>query len=341
MGILSQVKTQIKTRYPSQHRQLQVARWRLQGWHRTLPHRLDPRPNAQLREALQVLQRDGIVVRDSAEFFGHDPRLYADAYAWAHQAWEAARSTVAREGEQALTRYFFKQDKEYKIHLLPREVPADHPFMRIALDPTLLALVNQYMGMRTYLRAIHLWWDRPMAALPKGSQLWHRDLDDLMNVKVFIYFNDVGLGNGPFCFIPGTHPLGPRRLLRPEHDASWRSTDEQMAQPVPASDWKICTAPAGTVILCDTCGLHKGLKPKRSDRLMLTIQYTSGVVPAKFMRTFEVIGEPEHGRGNAVQEWALSLNPLGLPAWLGGRATAHNGSASPGSSAGPGEHGMI
>ena len=32
----------------------------------------------------------------------------------------------------------------------------------------------------------------------------------------------------------------------------------------------------GTVMLCDTGGYHKGLKPLRRDRLLLMWQYTSG-----------------------------------------------------------------
>jgi hypothetical protein len=151
----------------------------------------------------------------------------------------------------------------------------DDPFVQIAIHPELLMLVNGYLGMRSLLRAIDLWWDRPTSDAEKETQLWHRDGDDLMNVKAFVYFTNVDLESGPFCFIPRSHPCGERRWLAPEHDAHGRTTDAQMARLIPNAEWRVCLGPAGTVALCDTCGYHKGLKPTHHERLMLMVQYTS------------------------------------------------------------------
>ena len=42
---------------------------------------------------------------------------------------------------------------------------------------------------------------------------------------------------------------------------------------------------------CDTCGYHRGLKPRGRDRLMLMVQYTSG--SASDPRAFEVTGRTD------------------------------------------------
>jgi len=129
-----------------------------------------------------------------------------------------------------------------------------------------------------------------------------------MNVKVFIYFSDVAVEHSLFCFVPGTHPLGARRWLTPEGDEGRRSTDEQMACAVPAEEWRICTGPAGTVIFCDTCGYHKGLKPQAGNRLMVMFQYTSGRTPTKQMCMINWAGSLDAYR-DPIQRWALDLSP--------------------------------
>ncbi len=192
---------------------------------------------------------------------------------------------------------------EYKVSLLSSEFSYDHPFMRLALHPRLLALVHGYLGMAGWLRAIDLWWDRPTRGAAKETQLWHRDYDDVMNLKLFVYLNDVDEMAGPFCFLPQTHPRGLFRAVAPMHDAHLRTTDEQMATVMPSDTWRACTGQAGTAILCDTCGYHKGLKPIAHDRLLLMIQYTS---PAPYVkRAFSLVDEQTNGL-NRLQQCALS-----------------------------------
>lgn len=301
-----------EVRFPAVYKELQFFQWRLQGGARVVPHWLDPPVDAVSQAVVAELRHEGIAIRNHLELFSHNPTLYTEAVAFAQRVWEEASVAVQKEGEQALQRiypeYAMRGDKQFKLHLLPPNVPVDHPFVRLALDQRLLGLANHYMGMRTYLRAVHLWWDRPTASPPQATQLWHRDLEDLMNVKVFIYFNDVSLDDGPFCFIPRSHARGSRRLLKPACDKSWRSSDEQIARVVPRSEWRICTGQTGTVILCDTSGYHKGLKPERGDRLMLILQYTAGEVAAKATRTFTLLGKPD-GVANPIRRWALELHP--------------------------------
>ena len=180
--------------------------------------------------------------------------------------------------------------KEFMYQLLPPQLEVSSPFIRLALNPRLLSIVNGYLGTKTCLRALNAWLNVPTPASAKETQLWHRDSDDHMNIKVFLYLNDVALDAGPFCFIPRTHQSGSLKIA-PRIDKSGRVTDETMTQLVPEREWRICTGPPGTAVLADTTGFHKGLKPERRERLILMFQYTSG--RPRYRRAVSITGSPD------------------------------------------------
>lgn len=151
----------------------------------------------------------------------------------------------------------------------------DDPLARLALHPSALALANAYLRLRSTLRAIDLWLTVPTSGPAIQTQLWHRDADDVMNVKMFVYFTDVTRGAGPLCYAPHTHPIGSRRRV-PDHDEQARSNDEQLATVVAERDWIYCEGGPGTVVFADTCGYHKQVKPTADERLLLVAQYVSG-----------------------------------------------------------------
>jgi hypothetical protein len=155
--------------------------------------------------------------------------------------------------------------------------------------------------MHSFLRGLELWRNVPTDEPPKLSQLWHRDWDDLVNLKLFVYLSDVSEESGPFTFARETQPGGRRAL-----ELATRLTDEEMERHVPRERWAICTGPPGTVVLADTCGYHKGGKPTTGDRLLWTAQYTTGAADAR--RNFELAGEaPSHL--TPEQRWALFERP--------------------------------
>ncbi len=286
-------------------KRLRVVRWRSKNFDRVLRHQFGDRRDRGLQPMLDELRREGIITRPlSAVFSLKSQSVFADATILARQLWDQARAALER-GELGDGSAY--EGKEYKAQLLPRQLSAESPFLQLALDPNLLQLANRYLRMRACLREVNVWWDRPTSTPAKETQLWHRDGDDVMNVKVFVLFNDVDLAAGPFCFASQTHPLGRRRDLAPERDPTLRrTTDEQMARVLPPSAWTICTGLAGTVVVCDTCGFHKGQKPIRKDRLMMIMHYTSGT--CRYPRMFELVGTPTHPWTGAQRD---ALRPYG------------------------------
>jgi hypothetical protein len=191
--------------------------------------------------------------------------------------------------------------KEFLQRLMPARVGLCSAGVRLALEPQAIGLANAYLGMRSYLRGLDLWRNVPTDQPPKLSQLWHRDWDDLINLKYFVYLSDVTEGHGPFTFAPGTHPRGDRQL-----DVTTRLGDEEMAERIAPDDWVVCTGPVGTVVIADTCGYHKGGKPVAGERLLWTAQFTTGAAEAK--RNFELVGDGDPALTRS-QRYALFEKP--------------------------------
>jgi len=238
------------------------ARWRLRNRRRFVPAlALEPR----LAILVDGMRREGVVITQIETVLG-DRDLCERAAVRARKLFERPRDRAeARAGSK----------ETFKTKLAAGSFDADDPFVQIALHPRVLAVANGYLRLRSTLRALELWLTEPTPGPAIQTQLWHRDGDDLLNVKLFVYFSDVTRAAGPFTYAPRTHPLGDRREL-PEHDAEWRSTDEQLARVVPGDEWLVCEGLPGTAVFADTCGYHKQLKPTTDERLMLVAHYVSG-----------------------------------------------------------------
>ena len=57
--------------------------------------------------------------------------------------------------------------KEFVYELLPAKIDANSPFIRLALNPRLLSIVNGYLGTKTCLRALNAWLNIPTPAPPR------------------------------------------------------------------------------------------------------------------------------------------------------------------------------
>ena len=305
MALMQIMKRGLERSAPQVYQRLTLARWHSRNRERVAGYRAMRSADAVSAAIAEELRREGIVSRPCGEVFEADPSLFRTASDRAHRLWTEARQQFTEGGSAGESGAYGK--KEYKVSLVSSTLSLEDPFVRLALHPRLLDAANRYLGMWSSLRSIELWWDRPTTGPAKETQLWHKDGDDLLNVKAFIYFNDVDEQTGPFCFIPKTHPLGglSRRTAACVQDR--RSTDDQMEQVLPRSEWRICTAPLGTVILCDTCGYHKGLKPSHKERLLLMMQYTSGV--PNYPRQLQLIGGPGGEELSAAQRQAIG--PIG------------------------------
>jgi hypothetical protein len=262
MSVASVIRGQLAQRAPQLEEKAARAMWRIRNRDRVLsPESLDPAVGA----LAERLRSDGVLITDADAVFG-EPSLFEAAAGEARRLYEQPRErTEADAGSKAT----------FLTKLATGSYAGEHPFVTLALHPRALAIANGYLRLRSTLRSLDLWLTEPTPGPAIQTQLWHRDADDVMNVKMFVYFTDVTRAAGPLCYAPRTHPLGARQEL-PERDEQARSTDEQLAAIVPEHDWVFCEGRPGTVVFADTCGYHKQVKPEGEERLLLVAHYVSG-----------------------------------------------------------------
>ena len=263
MSVGGRVREQLAKRAPRLEEVVVRANWRRHNRQRSFDPKAVATPTQ--RELIGALTADGFARSAFAALIG-DQSLFDEAAAQAQRLYEQREQSRSQAGGGKAT---------YLAKLATKRYDVSDPFVRIAFHPSVLAVANGYLRLRSTLRALELWhtWPTPGEAIQ--TQLWHRDADDVMNVKLFCYFTDVTRAAGPLTYAPRTHPLGDRRT-RPAHDEHMRSTDDQMAQIVPVQEWVVLEGGPGTIVFADTCGYHKQLKPESAERLKLVAQYVSG-----------------------------------------------------------------
>jgi len=149
---------------------------------------------------------------------------------------------------------------------------AHSAYVRAALEPELLATVTAATGLVPHLASVQVYVSHPQESHGlTASQLWHRDVNDKMTVKLFVYLEDVGEPNGPFTFIPAPHSA------RVPSDLPHYITDEKIDEYVGRDSWQSVAGPAGTAFLVDTrrC-LHYGSRCT-SPRVAYIATFSSGL----------------------------------------------------------------
>jgi hypothetical protein len=171
-------------------------------------------------------------------------------------------------------RYDFSRD----VHLIMKN--AD--LQKIMTDRFLLEIAQRYLGSRPFLDPLELWWYVPYEKRDREwAEEYHFDMDTLKWVKFFFNFEAVTYENGPHCFIEGSHRSGdvPSSFLDKGYA---RLTDRQVFEKYPKDREKIFIAPAGSLLIEDTRGLHKGLTPTNGRRLLFSVQYSNALLNGRY-----------------------------------------------------------
>ena len=263
----------------------------------TLSYRLRrPALFGEASRVLHDLNRDGIALTSAQALLGLES-CYGELKATVEnlEAEQSKRLQEARTIAGRLPVDKHGSDKDFVFHLLGQRPTLDvnHVCVRFALQKPVLQIANAYFGMYTKLKYFNIWHNFTTQQEARSSQLWHYDRDDLYFVlKVFVLLTDVDEGAGPFTYAPGTHFKGGARREPDylfEEGYTKRSSDDQMAEVVPADRWVKGVGRAGTIIFADTHGYHKGGFAQVSDRIMYTCMFASPLgQPDLFERAGEI-----------------------------------------------------
>jgi hypothetical protein len=267
------------------------------------------------KEVLERLNKDGLAVQPFTDLLdeGLWSRLEADASSFRERAMtelerksgkqKKAKSLKALSPEklakmkekEARRQKKFIQIREYRAPDSGKSGPrltTDSPWFELASSARMLDVINTYLGLWTKATYIDEWYTPPSSseADRQGSQQWHRDYNDQHLVKVFLYMRDVDEGTGPFEYVPGSARDGQYGNEWPwEPLGEVYPPAEEFEKRIPDSAVRTLTAPAGTLILCNTSGFHRGGFATDSARLLGVLNYTSPAALASLVsRNFRV-----------------------------------------------------
>lgn len=212
---------------------------------------------------------------------------YEDDAASLHEAGYAMLDNLVRESEVKEMVDWFSDKKTFDRwdadagYFDPERPPADchtAPFstedivnsphaMKWVNDERVLKVVESILGAKPTLSNLSVWWSYPGHDAPQEAESFHRDVDDLRFIKLFIYLTDVSSGSGPHVFVPGSHRNPAFRKIR-------RYTDEEVETSFGKDGIKYFTGTRGTAFLENTFGLHKGQLPSIERRLLFQAQYS-------------------------------------------------------------------
>lgn len=266
--------------------------------------------NAVQQRILEDIQQDGIAITHVDELFANSDCGREVLAASMHIAQNLASEQKIRTHEQES--HAAKSD--IIVHLYggygdtKPSVALDDPFLRFTLAPQILHIVSSYMDMFAFFKMCSL---HSTILLPAGSralfaQRWHRDPDDKKLVKVFLYASDVdNEGAGPFTYVKGSHLGGRWREIYPQippvgsyppHGAVERA--------VPSGDILHAFGKTGTMIFCDTSGLHKGGYSTEKRRLMYAATFTSAA--SALLRNYTLADQEQTGKLDPIAQYAIS-----------------------------------
>lgn len=223
---------------------------------------LDPRQRA----ALADLRRDGFAVIE--DYWPHERALTMRDQLEAYLA--EGRDRDFDEG--AWMRFWDGRGYDQgvrRIYHVDKLVPE---LSALRHDRFILDIASAYYGLPFYSGALVFQHNLQSNA---NTRTYHVDAF-IKEFKSFIYLDDVDLGNGPFAYVPGTqrkHLLRLKKQLIGNGEGESPTTvfPEDMTKAELASETAV-NGRAGTLILADVRGLHRG-KPQRDRSRSVLVNY--------------------------------------------------------------------
>lgn len=240
--------------------------------------------------------------------------LFPDPALWSEL--EASAGSFVAEVEEGLRREAAGQDapvlrrrsgKEFVVRRYSYGITLgfDDPWLRLAAGRRMLDIANAYHGLLSKLEYVDLWYTPPVRedARRRVSQNWHRDFNDRHLLKAFIYLVDVGDDTGPFEHVPGSQPggaYGKRWSWRPLGD-NYPPLDE-LEPWLAEHPAKTFTGPKGTMLFCNTAGIHRGGFATGRPRVLATFTYDSAAaLKALSQRNYALAGGNGHLHDEVVR----------------------------------------
>ncbi len=147
---------------------------------------------------------------------------------------------------------------------------------RIVLAGPYCEIAQEYLGCRPVLAHISLWLDAPNTDRFE-PYLYHFDNEGPGFLKFFLFLSDIEPGTGAHHFVIGSHHPGkPASVSR-----AGLYSDEQIFAAYSKQNEMIAQGAAGTVLVEDTKGFHRGSLIEHDFRLLVQLEFSVIDVPTE------------------------------------------------------------
>lgn len=244
---------------------------------------------------LSLLQSDGIAISHARDLFGE--QLFGQLSEFVNK--EVQNLKPSRK-------------KKFLAYLWDNSPTLlfSNPILSVSRNESIIAPVSKYFGLLPRLSFMSV--NKTFLSGGEdaaGSQRWHRDptWGDERMCKVFVYLSDVqNVDAGPFTFVKKSHATGAKGHIFPARPPYGLYPPEGAVEESFSQDDVIsCLGEEGTVIFCDTSGLHKGGNSKTKERVMMTLYYSS---PASLQKPNFVVTDLEavQSKFSPADKWLFS-----------------------------------
>ncbi len=178
---------------------------------------------------------------------------------------------VAQKSAEDVAAMRTGKSKRYWLDLFDDKEVRPNPILDFVTLPVLLQAAARYLGEVPILSYISLFFTPPGTAhLMIGSQGWHRDNEQMRQMKIFLLAHPVDSAAGPSKLLPKPHSSARGYRNYPGY-----FTDEQFRQFGLAEEEIVeFTGDAGSVLLIDTSALfHCGSRTTTQPRLQMIAAY--------------------------------------------------------------------
>lgn len=158
----------------------------------------------------------------------------------------------------------------YSSYEVPRALLLENDYIQSLLcDPFLLTAATRYLGVFPVITKPEMWWDTDFVAQGIRPRPFHVDSGCLRWLKVGINLTDTTLESPHFVYVKGSHrPNKTTRALTKRLVSRMNLSDQEVTAVCPEKIVHV-TGPAGSIMLADTRGIHKGELSMRGHRLIL------------------------------------------------------------------------
>ncbi len=177
--------------------------------------------------------------------------------------------------EQSLLGYFSYNDRPQAVRrgfYKCEDVVFAPDVLNIANNPKLISIAFEYFKAAPIIDYIGAWWSFPSDSISL-TQSFHRDIDTLNSLKFFVYLSNVDYKSGPHVYVRGSHNSSHKTTKGKQHN------DLDLEKNFDNKDFVYLKGNSGYSFMADTFGFHKGLVPKKNERLILQIIYTLKSTP--------------------------------------------------------------